>query len=267
MDRDLVDPEAAPVNGEAHLASVARYQLPFGTAAAIEAALAATGLGVCVVWAWRDGGFAPEEWLPGGLLVLALLCTAAASSDVRARLRTHPLPLILFGLYVAWSYLSIIWAQTPGDTLDGANRTLVYLLVFALFCGLGIGERLGAMLVLAWGCALAVLGLVALGQAARAARPAGHFVLGRLAAPISYPDGDAALFLIACLPLLVLSSRRDAHPIVRVAAGTTAVVLADLAVLCQSRGSLFALPCALVLYLAVAALERLTLRWVPSTSE
>ena len=24
------------------------------------------------MWAWHDGGFAPEEWLPGGLLLLAL---------------------------------------------------------------------------------------------------------------------------------------------------------------------------------------------------
>lgn len=250
MERDLVDPETAPVSGEPQAAPIAR-RLPFRATEAIEAALAATGLGVCVVWAWHDGGFAPEQWLPGGLLLLALLCTAAASSDVRARLSAHPLPLVLFGLYAAWSYLSIIWAQVPGDALDGANRTLVYFLVFALFWGLGIGERLGTILVLAWGGAIAVLGLVSLAQAATATRPAGHFVLGRLAAPISYPDGDAALYLLACLPLLVLSSRREARLLVRVAAGTATVVLADLAVLCQSRGSLFALPCALLLYLAV----------------
>lgn len=218
---------------------------------AIEALFALTGLGVFVVWAWHDGGFAPEQWLPGGLLLLALVCTASASADVRARLRAHPWPLVLFGLYVAWSYLSIVWAQVPGDALDGANRTLVYWLVFALFWGLGIGERLGSFVVLAWSCAIVVLGLVALAQAATATTPAGHFVLGRLAAPISYPDGDAALYLLACLPLLVLSSRREAHPLVRITAGTAAAVAADLAVLCQSRGSLFALPCSLVLYLAV----------------
>lgn len=217
----------------------------------IEAALAAVGLGTFVVWAWHDGGFAPEEWLPGGLLLLALVSTAASSAEVRGRLGSRRLPLLLFGGYVAWSYLSLSWAQVPGDALDGANRTLVYWLAFALFVGLGISERIGGALVLAWGVAVATLGLVALAQAATATSTAGHFVLGRLAAPISYPDGDAALFLMACLPLLVLSSRREGHPAARVAAGTGGAVLADLAVLCQSRGSLVALPCALVLYLVV----------------
>jgi O-Antigen ligase len=219
---------------------------------AIEAALAATGLGTFVVWAWHDGGFAPEQWLPGGLLLLALLCTAAASPAVRGRLAARRVPLLLFGLYVAWSYLSLLWAQVPGDALDGANRTLVYWLVFALFSGVALSERLGSALLLAWGVAITALGLVGLAQAARATNPAGHFVLGRLAAPISYPDGDAALFLMACLVLLVLSSRPVGHPLARITAGVSGVVLADLAVLCQSRGSLFALPCALVLYLGTA---------------
>ena len=146
----------------ARAASAARLSLPVSAPAAVQAAFAATGLGICVVWAWHDGGFAPEEWLPGGLLLLALLCTAAASAEVRARLTARPLPLVLFGLYVAWSYLSILWAQVPADALDGANRTLVYWLVFALFTGLGLSERLGSAIVLAWGVALAALGVIEL---------------------------------------------------------------------------------------------------------
>ncbi len=246
-----IEPEAAPISGEAR-GALARYGLPISAPLAIQAALAATGLGTFVVWAWRDGGFAPEEWLPGGLLLLALLCTAAASAEVRGRLQARPLPLVLFGLYVVWSYLSILWAQVQGDALDGANRTLVYWLVFALFTGLGVSRRLGGVLVLAWGVAIACLGLIALAGAGTAATPAGHFVQGRLAAPISYPDGDAALFLSACLPLLALAHRRQANAASRFTALVGGVVLADLSVLCQSRGSLVALPCALVLYLAVA---------------
>jgi O-antigen ligase len=229
-----------------------RLGLPLATATAIQAALAAIGLGICAVWAWHDGGFAPEEWLPGGLLLLALLCTAAASAEVRARLRTRPLPLVLFGLYAAWSYLSILWAQVPAAALDGANRTLVYWLIFALFTGLGLSEWLGSAVVLAWGVALAALGVVVLFQSAAAPTGTGHFDLGRLAAPISYPDGDAALFLSACLALVVLASRRQAGWQSRLAACAGAVVLADLSVLCQSRGALVWFPCAIVLYLAVA---------------
>jgi hypothetical protein len=240
------------MTGEARASAAARFSLPVSTPAALKTAFAATGLGVCVVWAWRDGGFFPEEWLPGGLLLLALLCTAAASADVRARLQTRPLPLVLFGVYVGWSYLSILWAQIPADALDGANRTLVYWLVFALFTGLGLSERLGSAVVLGWGVALAGLGLIVLIQTATSTTNAGHFADGRLSAPISYPDGDAALFLSACLALVVLASRRQTNALWRFAACVGAVVLADLSVLCQSRGALVWFPCAVVLYLAVA---------------
>jgi O-antigen ligase len=158
----------------------------------------------------------------------------------------------LFGLYAGWSYLSILWAQVPADALDGANRTLVYWLAFALFAGLSISERLGGALILAWGVALAALGLIALVEAGTAATTVGHFVQGRLAAPLSYPDGDAALFLAACLALIVLASRPRANAASRLTASAAAVMLADLAVLCQSRGSLIWFPCAVVVYLAVA---------------
>jgi len=236
---------------EPQAARAPRFSLPLSAPAAIQTAFAATGFGICVLWAWHDGGFAPEQWLPGGLLLLALLCAAAASAEVRARLWARPLPLILFGLYVAWSYLSIVWAQVPADALDGANRTLVYWLIFALFTGLGLLERLGSALLLAWGVALASLGVVELIRVADQTTSAGIFNQGRLAAPISYPDGDAALFLSACLPLVVLAARRQATGFSRLVACAGAVVLADLSVLCQSRGSLIWFPSALVLYLAV----------------
>ena len=257
-------PGAASAQREATSASLhtpGEGERHFRVRVAIEAALAGVGLGTFVVWAWHDGGFAPEEWLPGGLLLLALLCTAVASAQARSRLAERRVPLLLFGGYVAWSYFSLLWAQVPGDAFDGANRTLVYWVAFALFVGLGFSERIAETLLLAWGLAIAVLGLVALAQAAHATSPAGHFVLGRLAAPISYPDGNAALFLMACLLLLVLSSRRESHPAARILAGVAGVVLADLAVLCQSRGSLVAVVCSLLLYLVVA---RDRLRALPS---
>ena len=247
-----IEPEATSMNSEPQVASAARLSLRVSAPVAVKTAFAATGFGIFVVWAWHDGGFAPEEWLPGGLLLLALLCTASASAEIRTRLLTRPLPLVLFGLYVLWSYLSILWAQVPADALDGANRTLVYWLVFALFTGIGLSEWIGSAVVLAWGVALAALGVIALIQTATSAASAGHFDQGRLAAPISYPDGDAALFLCACLALVVLASRRQTKMLSRLAGCVGAVVLADLGVLCQSRGALVWLPCALVLYLAVA---------------
>lgn len=247
-----IDPDALPSVARLPAAAAPSARPRVSTAAAAATVLGLTAVGAFVVWAVRDGGYAPEEWLPGGLLLLAALAVAAISEEARARLRTAPLPLVLFGLYAVWSYASVAWAQVPGDALDGANRTLVYWLVFALFSTLPARRRAAATLVLAWSAAVAAAGLAALARAATAGAPAGHFVLGRLAAPISYPDADAALFLSACLPLLVLASRRQSAAAVRAGAGVAAVVLACLAVLCQSRGSLVALPLALLLWVCVA---------------
>jgi hypothetical protein len=223
-----------------------------GAAPLIGAGLALGAIAVFEVWAVHDGGFAPRQWLPGGLVILALVAVALLSEGVRARLRESPAAPLLLGLYTAWSYFSILWAQVRGDALDGANRTLLYLLVYLLFAALPLGERMRLAVVGVWAAAIAITGIVALGQAASAAGPTGHFVLGRLAAPITYPTANGALFLIAFLPLQAIAAERGLRSSVRPVAAAAAAVLLDLALLCESRGSLAALPLALVIYLAIA---------------
>ena len=195
-----IEPEATSIGTEAQAASAARFSLPVSAPLPSRRRSPPPASASVSCGHGTTAASSPEEWLPGGLLLLALLCTAAASVEVRARLRTAPLPLVLFGLYVVWSYLSILWAQVPADALDGANRTLVYWLVFALFTGLGISERAGSAVVLAWGLALAALGVVELIQGGDRHNKRRRFRSGTsIAAPISYADGDAALFLSACL--------------------------------------------------------------------
>ena len=43
--------------------------------------------------------------------------------------------------YAAWSYLSIAWAEQKADAWDGANRTALYAVVFALFALWPLGRR------------------------------------------------------------------------------------------------------------------------------
>jgi hypothetical protein len=216
-------------------------------------------LAVLLVWTVHDGGFAPEEWLPGGLLILALLVAALAWTTTRSRLLRAPAAPLLLGLYVLWSYCSLAWAASPGDALDGANRTLVYWCAFVLAFALPVTERTRTTFVAAWAGAIAAIGITALVEAATAGMRMGHFVLARLARPISYSDGNAALFLLAAVALLVFAASRSRPIAVRASAGAAAAVLADLALLCQSRGSLFALPIALLL---IAAISRSFLRHV-----
>ena len=216
------------------------------------AALGLAAVAVLVVWTRHDGGFAPEQWLPGGLALVGLLVVALASADARERLARAPVAPLLLGLYAAWSYASISWAQVRGDALDGANRTLLYACLFALFAAVPFSQRQRTALWAVWAGAVAVLAAIGLGSATAASGPRGHFVLGRLADPIAYSNADAAVFLMAALVLVVLASRREAHPLLRIVGMLGASFLVDVAVLSQSRGSLVALPLAVLTYVALA---------------
>ena len=86
-----------------------------------------------LVWAAHDGGYDSDTWYWGALLLLSLLAVLIGLGCTRRTLsRASVLALTAFGLYVAWSYLSIIWAGSPGSALDGSNRALLYLLLFAV---------------------------------------------------------------------------------------------------------------------------------------
>ena len=92
-------------------------------------------LALMVVWASDQAGYPLTHWAPGGLIVLALLAVALLA----VHLRWAEIPLAVrialgcLAAYTALSFLSILWAGVPGDAWEGANRTLLYLLVFALF--------------------------------------------------------------------------------------------------------------------------------------
>jgi hypothetical protein len=213
--------------------------------------LGLVAVGTFVVWMDNDGGYQPQQWLPGTLLSLALLATASVSRDARDRIRGAWLPTSLLGAYACFSYLTITWAGARGDAFDGANRTALYAVLFALFAALGRGG-LRLALPVAWAAAVVTDALVHFLHAAAAPGPRGFFILGRLATPITYPDAEAAVLLAAALTLAVVAARRESPFWLRAAAGGLATVGVELAVMAQSRGSLVALPLALVAWLVLS---------------
>jgi len=98
-------------------------------------------LALMVVWATNQAGYPLTHWAPGGLIVTALLGIAlfAAGRSPSGRVRLSEIPPAVrvavgcLAAYTALSFLSILWAGVPGDAWEGADRTLLYLLVFALF--------------------------------------------------------------------------------------------------------------------------------------
>ena len=73
------------------------------------------------------------------------------------------LALAALAAFTVWSFLSITWADARGDAWDGANRTLLYLLVFALFAALPWTAAEASILLGAFALATAVAGAWAVG--------------------------------------------------------------------------------------------------------
>jgi tetratricopeptide (TPR) repeat protein len=216
-------------------------------------ALAAVTL--LVVWASDQAGYPLTHWAPGGLIVLALLAITLAIvglriSEVPAAVRVA---LACLAAYTALSFLSILWAGVPADAWEGANRTLLYLLVFALFACWRQRGASAALVLAAWTLALIVLAAFA-ALHLDAAAPARLQALtpgGRLVYPSGYANANAAQWLMAFWPAVLLARDPRLPWALRGLLAGGAVLLAQVALLSQSRGSLYATPVMLVLVFAL----------------
>jgi tetratricopeptide (TPR) repeat protein len=212
---------------------------------------ALTVVGVTLAWSCSYGGYAPTHWYPGAVgltLVLAAVLLGVRPS-IRDLARGAQVALAALALFTAWSFASILWAEAKGTAWDGANRTLLYLVIFAIFA-LGRLDGAGATAVLgAWTLGILALGVAVLLELPGAVGP-GHAVLGPgLAAPIGYANAEACLWLMAAWPALLLASRSALPPVLRGLFAGGALVLADLALLGESRGAVIAAGVCLIVLL------------------
>ncbi|MFZ0040688.1 MAG: O-antigen ligase family protein, partial [Solirubrobacteraceae bacterium] len=204
-----------------------------------------------LVWAAHDGGFDEDTWYWGALAALAILgATIAWLGFPRLRPpRVVRWAILLFALYVAWSYLSIIWAQAPGVALDGSNRALLYLILFTLMALLPWTVEAATAALVTFAIGVGVIGLVILFRLASTDHVASLFVGGRLASPTGYDNGTAALFCTNLLVCVGLAARRELPAPLRGFLLALGAASLQLAVVVQSRGWLFTLP----IVIAVAA--------------
>ncbi len=210
-------------------------------------------LALFVIWAGSDAGYPLTHWAPGGVILLVLLVIAVAAVPLRlARVPTAVrVAVACLALYTALSYMSILWAQVPGDAWEGANRTFVYLLVFSLFALWPQTGRSAALLLCAWVLAMIGLAVGVLLHLDGVAHPLALFNDGRLKYPADYENACAAVWCMALWPALLLSRSERLHWALRGALAGGAVLLADVALLSQSRGSLYATVVILVLVFAL----------------
>ena len=198
-------------------------------------------------------GYPVTAWAPTGLIaVLALvLAGALVATDPEEVPRAAWWALGALAAYAAWSLASVAWAADRGAALEGAGRTLLYLVIYALFVLWRGRARAAAALLGGWTLLLAAVAVVTLLSAAAAHDPHYAFVDGRLADPAGYPNADAATWLEALWPALALATPRRMPWWLRGLFAAAAVLLAGVALLSQSRGSLIAVPVVLVGYLAL----------------
>jgi hypothetical protein len=212
-------------------------------------------VGLMIIWAAYDGGYFPGTWYWGALATLALLTVTVVGlgSQVGLISRAVWVALIAFGLYVLWSYLSMTWAQYPGAALEGSNRALLFVLVFALFVVVPwtVEAALAALILFVLG--VGTMAIVITVRLATRDHIAALFISGRLASPLGYYNASAALFTMAALVAIALAVRRELPVALRAFLLAIAADGLQLALIGQSRGWLFTLP--LVALAAIAVLS------------
>jgi hypothetical protein len=212
------------------------------------------GVLVFGVFAWLgvlDAGYPATAWYPAALFLLGLTAVGASFVGLERLDRITVAAIGFLAAFTLWSFASIEWAGVRGIAWDGANRTLLYLVVFALFAVLPWRWPTVLGLLGAYSVAIAVVGLVTLVQASQAHDPSSYFLLGRFAEPTGYQNAECALFLGALWPALLLAAWRSVPWWIRGVMAAAAGVLLELALLTQTRASVVALPLTLLIFLAL----------------
>ncbi len=213
--------------------------------ASTECLLAGTpALLIFIWWITREGGYFERSWMPGAVVLTAVGAASVIALRGEIALPSRParIAVAAFGGYVAWSFLSILWAGTPGDALEGSQRALLYLAGFTLFVVLPWTPRTLLVALLAFIATMTLVGVVTVLRLAGDVPLADLFIDARLRAPVGYHNAAAALWTMAAVPALVLSARSELPVWLRPLLLAAATLLLGLAVLCQSRGWLYTLP-------------------------
>jgi tetratricopeptide (TPR) repeat protein len=224
---------------------------------------------ILVIWVLDDGAYAPTTWYPGGLLVAGLLASIAAGLGSRLEV-PDGLRLWALGAFAAYtllSFASILWAEVPGDALEGANRTLLYLLAAVLWSVIPwTAEALRRVLVV-FLLASGVIAIVTVLRVDATLAPDPFFVNARLSAPLGYQNASAALWLACALAAIVLASRAATPIALRVVLSGLVPLWIALGLMAQSRGWLVAVPvCALAVGVVVPGRLRYLLGMLPATA-
>jgi O-Antigen ligase len=207
-------------------------------------------LAVAGLLAVRGGGTVPEDWAPVAVGTAIALAVLGAVGSLPAIPRSAWPALGALAGFFAWSALSVIWSSSPETTVEAVARFA--LLILAVVIGASYGARPSGARAIAVGLAVAGAALAITVEAKILWGTTGMFSTRRLAWPIDYSNGAAALLWLPAPALLAGAASERIRPLGRAAlAGLAALALSE-GLMTLSRGGSVALAGTLVVCVLVA---------------
>jgi O-antigen ligase len=178
----------------------------------------------------------------GLLLVVSWLAAASTRGAGKTFIEAHPSMTYVLAMFVAWSTLSVVWAESSSVAFNASFRYLQQLLLF-LIVFTAIRERRHAV----WVAASFVAGATIAAVFAIIYRPdPGQYDVARAAGTVGDPNELASVLVAGLIVAAVLVFIVKKSPALRLAAAG-AVGLCTIGLLFTlSRGGLVALGCAIV---------------------
>jgi hypothetical protein len=210
--------------------------------------------GVFAWWGWKSGAYFGVVFLPGLIILLLLSAMLLLVAPWPARLKGAPrVALLALFCLAAWILASAIWSPTPDIAIADAQRALGYGVLFGLglWLSLLLGRRLTLTLAPLAGAG-AIVALVTLIVLWSGSNTNDFFETdATLRYPLGYRNAEAAFFVMAVFPMIVLAASRELDWRWRGALVGAATLSIELAILAQSRASLFAALFGLAAFIAL----------------
>jgi O-Antigen ligase len=199
--------------------------------------------GVLTWWGWKSGGYFEVTFLPGTMILLGLVVAFLLFAPAIGALRGAALvSLTALVALAAWTLISGLWSPVPAVAFSDSQRALGYAAAFAI--GAWSCLLLGRRLLLALGplaIAGALVAFVTLIALWAGSNSRDFFEAdATLRYPLGYRNAEAAFFLMALLPAIVLCASRELPWQVRGLLLGCSTLMIELAILAQSRASVFA---------------------------
>jgi O-antigen ligase len=221
--------------------------------------------GVLAWWGWKSGGYFEVTYLPGTMILLGVVAAFLLFAPALGTLRGAALVSLggLIGL-AAWTLISGLWSPVPAVAFSDCQRVVGYIAAFLIGLWSCLLLRRRPLLALsplaAAGTIVALITLIVLWTGTNSRD---FFETdATLRYPIGYRNAEAAFFLMATLPAIVLCVSRELPWWVRGALLGASTLMIELTILAQSRASLFAIAIALAVLVGLHPDRLRVLGWL-----